>query len=63
MKYAEIQNEIISKYCIDICDGTKCANDWRRTHAHVRLRRMQIGTIKQLGKHLYFITRSRSHSK
>lgn len=40
MRYVDIQNEVINKYCIDICDGTKCANDWSRTHAHVRLRRV-----------------------
>ena len=40
MKYVDIQNEIITKYRIDICDGTKCANDWSRTHAHVRQRRV-----------------------
>lgn len=40
MKYVDIQNEIISKYRIDLCDGTKCANDWSRTHAHVRKRRV-----------------------
>lgn len=40
MKYIDIQNEIINKYRIDICDGTKCANDWARTHAHPRQRRV-----------------------
>ncbi len=40
MRYVDIQNEVINKYRIDICDGTKCANDWSRTHAHVRLRRV-----------------------
>ena len=40
MKYVDIQNEVINKYRIDICDGTKCVNDWSRTHAHVRLRRV-----------------------
>ena len=24
MKYIEIQNEVVSKYHIDLCDGTKC---------------------------------------
>lgn len=38
--YKDIQNEVIRKYNIDICDGTKCANDWSRTHAHVRERRV-----------------------
>lgn len=40
MKYIAIQNEIINKYNIDICDGTKCKNDWRRTHAHVKERKV-----------------------
>ena len=40
MKYIDIQNEVIAKYRIDICDGTKCENDWRRTHAHVKKRRV-----------------------
>lgn len=40
MKYIDIQNEIISKYRVDICDGTKCKNDWSRTHAHVKKRRV-----------------------
>ena len=40
MKYIEIQNEAVSKYHIDLCDGTKCKNDWSRTHAHVKQRRV-----------------------
>ena len=40
MTHKEIQDEIISKYRVDICDGTKCSNDWRRTHAHVKERRV-----------------------
>lgn len=40
MKFTEIQNEVIEKYRIDICDGTKCVNDWRRTHAHIKERRV-----------------------
>ena len=39
-KYIEIQNEVIKKYRIDLCDGTKCRNDWSRTHAHVKIRRV-----------------------
>lgn len=38
--YIEIQNGVISEYNIDICDGTKCKNDWSRTHAHVKQRRV-----------------------
>lgn len=40
MTFTEIQNEIIAKYRVDICDGAKCENDWRRTHAHVKERRV-----------------------
>lgn len=41
MKYIEIQNEIINKYKIDLCDGSRCKDgDWSRTHAHVRQRRV-----------------------
>ena len=40
MTYLEIQNEVIQNYRIDICDGTKCKNDWSRTHAHIRQRRV-----------------------
>ena len=41
MKYIRIQNEVIKKYNIDLCDGTKCKDgDWSRTHAHIRQRRV-----------------------
>lgn len=40
MNYIEIQNEVIKKYRIDLCDGTKCKEDWRRTHAHTKQRRV-----------------------
>lgn len=40
MTHQEIQNEVITKYRVDICDGAKCENDWRRTHAHVKERRV-----------------------
>lgn len=40
MTYKEIQEHAILQYRIDICDGTKCDNDWRRTHAHVTKRRV-----------------------
>lgn len=40
-KYINIQNEVIKKYRIDICDGTKCDDgDWSRTHAHPKKRRV-----------------------
>ena len=38
--FLSIQNEVISKYRVDICDGTKCKDDWHRTHAHVKQRRV-----------------------
>ena len=40
MKYTDLQNEIIKQYRIDICNGDKCKNDWRRTHAHIKERRI-----------------------
>ena len=41
MKFTEIQNEVIRKYNIDLCDGTKCKDgDWSRTHAHPQQRRV-----------------------
>lgn len=40
MKYKEIQEHAIKKYNVDLCDGAKCGNDWRRTHAHVKQRRV-----------------------
>lgn len=40
MSHREIQDEIIQKYRVDICDGTKCKDDWRRTHAHPKQRRV-----------------------
>lgn len=40
MTYTEIQNDVIRKYRIDLCDGTKCKNDWSRMHAHPKQRRV-----------------------
>ena len=41
MRFIDIQNEVIKKYRIDICDGTKCEDgDWDRTHAHPKKRRV-----------------------
>jgi hypothetical protein len=41
MTYIEIQNEVIKRYRIDLCDGTKCKDgDWSRTHAHPKKRRV-----------------------
>ncbi len=45
-KYLEIQDDIIKKYNIELCNGEKCQNDWdnhdnwSRTHAHVKERRI-----------------------
>ena len=39
-KHIDIQNEVTKQCRIDICDGTKCEDDWRRTHAHVKERRV-----------------------
>lgn len=41
MNYKEIQNEVVKKYRIDLCDGTRCKDgDWSRTHAHQKQRRV-----------------------
>lgn len=37
MTYIEIQNEVIAKYNIDICENSTCR---QRTHAHVKERRI-----------------------
>ena len=41
MTYKQIQDDLIRKYRIDICDGTRCEDgDWSRTHAHPKQRRV-----------------------
>lgn len=40
MTYKQIQEDLIIRCKIDICDGSKCKNDWRRTHAHPKIRRV-----------------------
>lgn len=41
MNYTAIQNEVIKRYRIDLCDGTRCKDgDWSRTHAHPKQRRV-----------------------
>lgn len=41
MNYKDIQNEVVKKYRIDLCDGTRCKDgDWSRTHAHPKQRRV-----------------------
>lgn len=40
-RFVDIQNEVIKKYRVDICDGTRCNDgDWRRTHTHIKQRRV-----------------------
>ena len=39
-RFIDIQNDAIKRFRIDICDGTKCRNDWGRTHAHPKKRRV-----------------------
>ena len=50
MNYKQIQNELVKKYRIDLCDGSKCKNDWSRTHSHTRQRRVckwiQVASIQ-----------------
>lgn len=38
--YTEIQEDIVRRFRVDLCDGTKCRSDWSRTHAHVKQRRV-----------------------
>ncbi len=49
-KYIEIQNDVVARYNIELCDGTLCSNDWSRTHAHVKQRRVckwkQVNSIQ-----------------
>lgn len=41
MNYKEIQVDVVKKYRVDLCDGTRCDDgDWDRTHAHVKKRRV-----------------------
>lgn len=41
MNYKEIQNDVLKKYRVDLCDGSRCKDgDWSRTHAHVKTRRV-----------------------
>ena len=39
-RYIEIQKSVINHYKIELCDGSKCKNDWSRMHAHVKQRRI-----------------------
>ena len=40
MTYREIQDDIVRRCCVHLCDGTLCRSDWHRTHAHPELRRV-----------------------
>lgn len=40
MRYLDIQQAVVERYGIDLCDGSRCRNDWHRTHAHVAERRV-----------------------
>lgn len=39
-KYQDIQDSLIKKYRIQLCNGTLCKNDWSRTHVHIQKRRI-----------------------
>ena len=40
MSYIDIQNEVVKKHRVTLCEGELCKNDWSRTHAHVKERRV-----------------------
>ena len=40
MRFIDIQNEVVEKYRIALCDGSMCKDDWRRTHAHPKERKV-----------------------
>lgn len=41
MNYKEIQSDVVKKYRVDLCDGTRCKDgDWTRTHSHPKTRRV-----------------------
>lgn len=64
-KYIDIQNEIIQKYRVDICNGDKCKNDWQRTHAHPKQRRVckwkQVNSIESLFTLLHEVGHIETH--
>lgn len=39
-KFLEIQQDAIKRYNITLCYGELCSNDWSRTHAHIKSRRV-----------------------
>lgn len=40
MTLIEIQRDVIQRFNVDLCDGSKCDDDWSRMHAHVKQRRV-----------------------
>lgn len=41
ISYTAIQDEVVARYRIDLCDGSRCEDgDRQRIHAHPRLRRV-----------------------
>lgn len=39
-KFTEIQEDVVKRYNITLCYGELCKNDWSRTHAHIKERRV-----------------------
>lgn len=39
-KYLDIQQDAIKRNHINLCYGEHCKNDWGRTHAHIKERRV-----------------------
>ena len=64
-KYIDIQNDIIQRFNVDICNGDKCRNDWRRTHAHIKERRVckwkQVNSIESLFTLLHEVGHIETH--
>lgn len=40
MRFIDIQNEVVEKHRIVLCDGSMCKDDWRRTRAHPKERKV-----------------------
>lgn len=39
-RYEQIQQEVIAKYHVTVTDGATCPCGWRRTHAHIKERKI-----------------------
>jgi hypothetical protein len=39
-KFEQIQQEVIDRYRVTVSDGSDCPCGWRRTHAHVKERKI-----------------------